>query len=88
MTAEDFVVWVNKNAARVTEYSNGGDGSNGKCDCIGLIIGAWRLSGNKWPWIHGSNYTARYLSDNLGPDQPLELGDLVYKMVDPRIDFD
>ena len=83
MDAAEFVYWVEKNAARVTEYASGGDGSNGKCDCIGLIIGAWRLSGNKWPWVHGSNYTARYLTDDLGYDRPLRLGDLVYKARKP-----
>ena len=83
MDAAEFVYWINQNAARITEYSNGGDGSNGKSDCIGLIIGAWRLSGNKWPWTHGSNYTARYLTDKLGYDQDLHLGDLVYKARKP-----
>lgn len=83
MTASEFVGWVDKNASRVREYSNGGDGSNGKCDCIGLIIGAWRLSGNKWPWVHGSNYCARYLTDNLAEGQALHLGDLVYKARPP-----
>lgn len=83
MDAAEFVYWVNQNAARITEYSNGGDGSDGKCDCIGLVIGAWRLSGNKWPWTHGSNYCARYLTDKLGYDQSLHLGDLVYKARKP-----
>lgn len=83
MTASEFVEWVLKNAARVTEYSNGGDGSNGKCDCIGLVIGAWRMSGNKWPWVHGSNYAARYLTENLRADSALRLGDLVYKARPP-----
>lgn len=79
MNDAEFVEWVEKNAARVHEYKLGCDGSNGKCDCIGLIIGAWRMSGNRWPWTHGSNYTARYLTDNLGANQTLRLGDLVFK---------
>lgn len=79
MTKSEFVGWVENNVARVHEYKLGCDGSNGKCDCIGLIIGAWRLSGNSWPWTHGSNYTARYLTDNLGENLPLNLGDLVFK---------
>lgn len=79
MDNAQFVEWVEKNAERVNEYKLGCDGSNGKCDCIGLIIGAWRMSGNKWPWTHGSNYTARYLVTGLGADQPLHLGDLVFK---------
>lgn len=79
MDNAQFVEWVEKNAARVHEYKLGHDGSDGLCDCIGLIIGAWRMSGNKWPWTHGSNYTARYLVTGLGKDQPLHLGDLVFK---------
>ena len=36
-------------------YKQPGDGSNGVCDCIGLIIGALRRMGLKWTGIHGSN---------------------------------
>lgn len=79
MNDAEFVEWVEKNAARVHGYKLGHDGSDGLCDCIGLIIGAWRMSGNKWPWTHGSNYTARYLTAGLSKDQPLKLGDLVFK---------
>lgn len=83
MKPPEFVALVLKNAARVHGYKLGHDGSDGLCDCIGLIIGAWRLGGNKWPWTHGSNYTARYLTRGLGKDQPLRLGDLVYKAREP-----
>lgn len=40
-------------------YDLGGDGSNGTCDCIGLIIGAIRRAGGKWTGLHGSNWAAR-----------------------------
>ncbi len=40
-------------------YKNAHDGSDGFCDCIGLIIGAIRRAGGTWPGIHGSNYAAR-----------------------------
>lgn len=83
MTPADFVALVLKNAARVHGYKLGHDGSDGLCDCIGLIIGAWRLGGNKWPWTHGSNYTARHLTRGLAHDQPLRLGDLVFKAREP-----
>ena len=36
-----------------------GDGSDGYCDCIGLVIGAVRRMGLKWTGIHGSNWAAR-----------------------------
>ena len=83
MNSAAFVSWIRQNAARVHEYRNGGSGTDGTCDCIGLIIGAWRMSGNKWPWTHGSNYTARYLVRGLAAGQPLRLGDLVFKAREP-----
>lgn len=60
------------------------DGSNGYCDCIGLIIGAIRRLGYKWNGIHGSNYAARYETVNLKPitsQGELKVGDIVYKSV-------
>lgn len=61
-----------------------GDGSDGYCDCIGLIIGAIRRLGYKWNGIHGSNYAARYETENLKPitsQSELKVGDIVYKSV-------
>lgn len=83
MTTTEFVALVECNADRVHEYKLGHDGSDGLCDCIGLIIGAWRLGGNKWPWTHGSNYTARHLTKNLVKNGVYHLGDLVFKGRDP-----
>jgi hypothetical protein len=59
ITAAQFLSAIQKNAQRVKEYSLGCDGSGGKCDCIGLIIGALRLAGLKWTGTHGSNWAAR-----------------------------
>ena len=73
------------------KYRETGDGSDGTCDCIGLIIGALRRIGIRWigktkSSIHGSNYTARYEIDNLRyitePTQ-LKLGDAVLKARKP-----
>lgn len=67
-------------------YKQPGDGSNGFCDCIGLIIGAIRRMGLKWTGIHGSNYAARYQTVGLSYIQSvsdLNKGDLVYKACDP-----
>lgn len=61
-----------------------GDGSDGYCDCIGLIIGAIRRMGLKWPGIHGSNYAARMEITGLKPitsQAQLEVGDIVLKAV-------
>lgn len=69
ITVEKFLDCVRENAARVTHYESGGDGSgDGGCDCIGLIIGALRLAGVKWDGTHGSNYTAR---NEIQEDRPL-----------------
>ena len=59
-----------------------GDGSDGYCDCIGLIIGAIRRMGLKWTGIHGSNWAARKEVVELKPINSagdLELGDMVLK---------
>lgn len=59
-----------------------GDGSDGTCDCIGLIIGAIRRMGLKWTGIHGSNWAAR--KELMGLEKiksadDLEPGDIVLK---------
>lgn len=81
-----FLELVLENVLRVKRYKNGGDGTNGDCDCIGLIIGALRMGGVKWPWTHGSNYTARNRMrwmKKLERMSDLQLGQLVYKAHDP-----
>ena len=63
-------------------YKQPGKGTDGTCDCIGLWIGALERMGIKWPGIHGSNYAARYQTENLRPitsAADLEEGDMVYK---------
>ena len=65
-------------------YKQPGDGSNGVCDCIGLIIGAIRRMCLKWTGIHGSNYASRYQTVDLkyiSSESELQLGDIVYKGV-------
>ena len=61
-----------------------GDGSDGYCDCIGLIIGAVRRMGLKWTGIHGSNWCARKEMTDLQEiksQADLQLGDVVLKAV-------
>lgn len=64
------------------EYQLGHDGTDGKCDCIGLIIGSIRRAGGSWDGIHGSNYAARnemdYLLPATDPDD-LNVGEVVFK---------
>ena len=62
-----------------------GDGSDGYCDCIGLIIGAIRRMGLKWTGIHGSNWAARKeveKLDKINSVNDLSVGDLVLKGCD------
>ena len=86
MTQSNFLNAVNQNVERIKKYELGHDGSDGKCDCIGQIIGAVRLSGLKWPWTHGSNYAARHRTNNLhyvSKASEQVLGDLVFKARNP-----
>lgn len=83
MKTDEFLKWIAANTLRIDHYQHGKDGSGGGCDCIGLIIGAWRLAGKTWPWTHGSNYAARHRVRNLATGQLLQLGDLVFKARPP-----
>lgn len=68
------------------KYRQPGDGSDGTCDCIGLIIGALRRIGIAWNGIHGSNYAARRETINLqkiSNASQLSVGDVVYKAREP-----
>lgn len=87
ISVNEFLRCVQENAARVTHYESAGDGSgNGGCDCIGLIIGALRLAGVKWPGTHGSNWAARNAMDGLvyvGGAAECFPGEIVYKAKEP-----
>ena len=74
-------------AAEKPAYRKGGSGFDGTCDCIGLIIGAIRRCGGKWPGIHGSNWAARNAVtclNRLVSARDLSPGDLVFKSRAPR----
>lgn len=86
MTIEQFLEKVQSIVNEHPTYRLGGDGSDGTCDCIGLIIGAIRRAGGSWTGTHGSNYAARNEMDYLSPvtsEDVLQLGDLVYKSREP-----
>lgn len=67
-------------------YKQPGDGSNGVCDCVGLIIGALRRTGLKYTGIHGSNWFARkevnYLAKINSQDE-LRVGEVVFQIFAP-----
>lgn len=82
----DFLAALEEVADPSPVYRLGGDGSDGTCDCIGLIIGAIRRAGGSWTGTHGSNYAARYEMRELLPVTEageLNLGDVVYKARTP-----
>ena len=81
-----FVAAVLENAIGVKEYHQPGDGSDGRCDCIGLIIGAKRLAGGKWTGTHGSNYAFRNEMQDTVEIKSADdffLGEVVYKARNP-----
>lgn len=86
MILEAFIAQVEAIAQASPVYRLGGDGSDGTCDCIGLVIGAIRRAGGSWTGTHGSNYAARYEMRELLPVMDageLCLGDVVYKARTP-----
>ena len=86
LSFDRFMQGVFDNIDRVHEYKAGCDGTNGKCDCIGLIIGAVRLAGGAWDGTHGSNYAMRHeITDTIGITGAgdLSIGDIVFKAYEP-----
>ena len=67
-------------------YVSGGSGTNGTCDCVGLVIGALRRSGIKYSGIHGSNWFARKEVKGLSKVnsvEDLKVGDAVFQTYEP-----
>lgn len=81
MTIDEFLTNVRRIQAADPRYRLGRDGSDGYCDCIGLVIGAIRRSGGQWRGIHGTNWTARNAMHDLNPLRgagQLRRGELVF----------
>lgn len=86
ISLDAFLRQLDAIAAQAPTYRLGGDGSDGTCDCIGLIIGAIRRAGGSWDGIHGSNYAARYAVQSLAPvtsANDLSVGETVFKAASP-----
>lgn len=73
ITASEFLNKVKDISERGLTYRTGGSGSDGTCDCIGLIMGAMTELGHKKYDMHSSNYFARYQMDSL---IQVEFGDI------------
>ena len=86
VTMRSFMRGVDAITEEKPTYRLGHDGSDGTCDCIGLIIGAIRRAGGKWTGTHGSNWAARNAMDTLhavtGPGD-LKVGQAVFKAAEP-----
>lgn len=86
---EEYVQKVLEIHAEQPEYKEGGDGSNGKCDCVGLGIGALRRMGIEYDQLHGSNWAARNEAVELWKiesTKQLSVGDNVLKAYAPGQD--
>ena len=86
VTMESFLRGVDAIAEEKPTYRLGHDGSDGACDCIGLIIGAIRRAGGKWTGTHGSNWAARNAMDTLhavSDPGDLQVGQAVFKAAEP-----
>ena len=80
----DFLTHIAAIAAESPSYRLGGDGSDGTCDCIGLVIGAIRRAGGRWSGTHGSNWAARNAVVSLEENPVLKPGLLVFKARSPQ----
>ena len=90
MTNVEFVKRVLEIADTNPTYRTRGDGSDGTCDCIGLIMGAL---GGKFD-MHSTNWFCRYQlaiePQPITDEEELQLGDLVLKArgeTNPRYDL-
>ena len=87
ISVRNLLVKVEEIAAEEPMYRMGHDGSDGYCDCVGLIIGAIRRCGGQWRGLHGSNYAAR--KEIAGKLEPiigtggLQPGEVVLKAYEP-----
>ena len=83
---EKFIQKVLVIKALQPRYRQPGDGSDGTCDCVGLVIGAFRRAGISWSGIHGSNWFARKEVTGLTQiksQSDLKVGDVVFKIYEP-----
>lgn len=82
----DFLFRVAQIAGEQPKYQIGHDGSDGFCDCIGLIKGAIRRAGGTPTGLTGTNYAARATirgMAKLTSESQLKIGDVVLKSRDP-----
>ena len=83
ISPEQYVEGVNSIYVEQPAYDEGHDGSDGKCDCIGMPRGALEREGvTGVSGMNGTNYAARKTIEDLKPIRStaeLQLGDVVLK---------
>ena len=82
ISVETYVSGVNAIYREQPEYKLGHDGSDGFCDCIGMVKGAIKRGGGNPSGLSGTNYAARYTIRNFAriPSvSALSVGDVVLK---------
>ena len=88
ITVSQLITAAEEIAVEEPRYQLGHDGSDGYCDCIGLIIGAIRRAGGQWRGMHGSNYAARAEVRKIQPivaSSVLKRGEAVFKAYEPGV---
>ena len=85
ISVESFIRGLYSIYEEQPKYDKGCDGSNGKCDCIGMVRGALKREGIDADGLGGTNYAARKTIIGLqkikSVDQ-LRVGDVVLKTRD------
>lgn len=86
ISAGKYVDGVESIYVEQPDYELGHDGSDGKCDCIGMCRGGLKRGGaTDVKGMNGTNYAARHTIQNLQElqsSQPLIVGDVVLKTRD------
>ena len=82
----NFLKAVQSIVAKAPTYKSGGTGSDGTCDCVGLVMGAMYACGHSRYALHGSNYFARNQMatlDAISSEADCFTGMVVFKAKEP-----
>lgn len=86
ITPEKYVEGINSIYIEQPTYRTGGDGSDGTCDCIGMVRGALKREGvENVNGMNGTNYALRHTFLNvqkIKSEKQLRKGDIVLKTRD------
>lgn len=86
MTIKEYLDKIEEIYQEQPDYERGHDGSDGKCDCIGMVKGAIRRNGLTPTGLKGTNYAARYTIRDFAEiksSKELSIGEVVLKAIEP-----